>query len=344
MAVKIRVSVLTRVSILMSPQKLPIAKLPAIAQPVAELVEKFFTSYWSYDYEYPVPDSVESVRLQIRDPKHYTPIEEVRKYRENLKNKAKFPPPIVTSDGFTVDGNTRLEANRQNGIQFVQAIVLDVKWLGAKQHEVERLHMLGAAANCRNGRGIDKKEIRNAIEHVRRDPDFTQSKIAALIGIKASTVSHYINEARARERLEKLGVHVNGSVGQSVLGELGNISSKINDEPFAALGQLVADSGLGVADVRNIAKEMFRFGNDDQRIAVVNKDREARRDQISLYAATGKSKPPLSGILRQRLGILLKDNNEPSSFVELNPSVTTEHKRVLYAAKIMIEKIIAAQK
>ena len=313
-------------------------QLPEYAQFTADLIEKLGFQ-WELDFEYETPDP--SRRLQIRAEKHYAPKDMVTKYAACMKRGDKFPPIVITKDGYLIDGNTRVEAARHCNFPYMHAFVIDDNYENAKQHVRQRLHTLGAGFNARNGKGIDREEIRKAVEIIGSNPDFTATRIAALIGVTERQVSSYLAEKRARERAERVGVHLNGDMASSTLRKLGTASEKLNDGPFQALASLAHDAGLKAPEVAAVAQKMREAKSDQAQIEIAEKEREARREQISLFKASGRSKPPLSSLLRQRFGFIL--GHDPDELVERNPNLIEEHLEQTKRALDVLTAVYQAQ-
>jgi hypothetical protein len=314
-------------------------QLPDVAKPTADLIEQFgFT--WELDFEYPTPDPAR--RVQIREEKHYTPREMVTRIAAAMARGDKMPPVVVTSDGYLVDGNTRTQAARHNKFPAVQALILQDKYEGCTDKVEHRLHLLGAALNARHGKGIDRDELRKAVEMIGQDPTYDGTRIAALIGVTDATVKSMLAEMKARQRAESVGIHLNGSVAATPLRILGQASEKLNDEPYRAVASLAQDTGMGPSELREVIKQMHAAKSDDGAVAVVDEQRKARREQIAEYRASGKSKPPPAAKLRQRLGFILDFESNPRDLLELNPEVVAKHREAIEKSIAVLQAVLAA--
>jgi hypothetical protein len=314
-------------------------QLPDLAKPTADLIEKFgFT--WELDFEYPTPDAAK--RIQIREEKHYVPREMVMRIASAMARQEKFPPVVVTADGYLVDGNTRTQAARHNKQPFIQALILQDSYEGCTERVARRLRLLGAAFNARHGKGIDREEIRKAVEFIGQDDTYDGTRIAALIGVTDSTVKSMLAEMKARARAESVGVHLNGSVAATPLRILGQASEKLNDEPFQAVASLAQDTGMAPGELREVIRQMHDARSDEGAVAVVDEQRKARREQIAEYRASGKSKPPAAAKLRQRLGFILDFESRPEELVELNPEVVVKHRDAIQRSITVLRAVLAA--
>jgi hypothetical protein len=313
-------------------------KLPDEARMTAKLIKRLGFD-WALDQRYPTPDV--SKRVQIRQIAHYAPPAEVSKYAAAMARGDDFPPIVVTQDGYLLDGNTRAEAARRNKFPYLPALILDKNYEGAPEAVLRRMHLLGAGFNVRNGRGIDRAEQMSAVLAVGTGTDYDASRIAALLGVSSGFVNGVLSEQRARERADRIGVHVNGSVPSSQLRRLGQ--SGLNDEPFVTLLKLTQDAGLSVGEINELIKKVKSAGSDAAAIEMLNHVREDRHDQIAEYAAVGKSRPAHSSQLRQRLGFVLGYEDNARALVELNPTLADTHTDVLTRAIAVLTAALAFQ-
>src|ERR1700689_4493413 len=144
-------------------------QLPDLAKPTADLIEKLgFT--WELDFEYPTPDAAR--RVQIREEAHYVPREMVMRIAAAMARGDKLPPIVVTTDGYLIDGNTRTAAAQHNKYPSIQALVPNGSYENCTEKVERRLKLLGAAFNARNGKGIDREEIRKAVVAIGQDPTY----------------------------------------------------------------------------------------------------------------------------------------------------------------------------
>ena len=293
-----------------------------IARPVIDLVEKFGFQCEVVD-EYSLPDLAQ--RIQIRNEANYAPGVMVGKIRAAMERGDRLPPIVVTRDGHLVDGNTRVTAAQQNRIPHLHAVILDVDFEGATEDETHRLWTLGAAFNARHGKGINREELRRAVAQIGADPTYSASRIAGLIGVTDRVVLGLLAEKKGRDRAESLGLHPNGSFNAPRLGMMGRLSENLNDQPFTSLFSLIEDTGMSIGEIKDVAQRAHDTKSDQGALEVLDKEREARKDQIAIYKASGKSVPPTSAKLRQRLGFILNFEGKTKELIEHNPTLTEEH-------------------
>lgn len=316
-------------------------QLPDIAKPTADLIERLGFK-WELDYEYQLPELGQ--RIQIRDTKHYAPAAQVSNYAAAMRRGDKFPPIVVTKDGHLLDGNTRVTAATKNKRPDLPAFVLNVDYESATGSARNRLHLLGAGFNARNGKGIDRVEIANVVRAVVGAGDYDATRVAALLGVTDSTIQGIFAEQKARERAAKLGIELNGSVPASQVKTLGQRSPKLNDQPFAAITRLTLDAGLAQDELRELCNRVQAAGSDEEKLALVAEEQQAREEQIAEYKATGKKKPPVSGELRRKLGYIFAFESDPQSLVERNKDVADKHLEQLAKAIKILKVAETAQR
>jgi hypothetical protein len=314
------------------------SELPVSAQVTVQLVEKLGFNDWQFEYEYPTPTDVRR-RVQVRDDKHYAPAEAITTMVAAMKRGDDIPPIVVTEDGYIVDGNTRVRAAQRAEFPHTRAIVLNEKWEGASEGVRRRLTVLGAGANARNGRGIDRDEIRNAVLVIAPGQNYTATRIAALMGVTERMVNDVLAEHRARERAEKAGIHVNGSLPASQLRRLGGASDKLNTAPYVELVKLTQDAGLTVSELSGLIAKVRGADSDEAALKLLADERAARREQIQEFTASQKARPSEAAKLRQRLGFILDFEANPVRLVERSPNFGRQHLDVVAKAIEILERV-----
>ena len=320
--------------------------MPDTAKLAADLCEKFGFKV-KFDYEYPTPADA-SKRVQIRDEKHNAPASEVTKYAAAMKRGEKFSPVIMTRDNYVADGNTRAHAAAKNKYPTIQALILDDDYEGANENTRVRLAALGAAFNVRNGKGIDRNEIRNAVEFIGNNPSYDATRIAALIGLTELAVRGILAEKRVRERAKKMDIHLNGNLGAGQLRKIGSADKGLNDAPFKELLLLTDDADLSPGEIAALIRDLKAAKSDDAALTILETEREARRQQIAERKATGKpGKPAAPAKLRQSLGFLLGYKGKQlilEEMVEHNPNTRKEHLNQIEDASLLLAQLIELQR
>lgn len=297
-----------------------------IARPVIDLVERFGFK-WEVEDEYSLPDLAQ--RLQIRDEAHYAPSGKVQEICAAFERGERLPPIVVTNDGHLVDGNTRVTAARRNKSPYIHAVILNVNFEGATDDETRRLWTLGAAFNARHGNGINREELRRAVAQIGSDPTYSATRIAALLGVTDRVIQGLLAEKKARDRAEGLGFHPNGAFNATKLGVMGRQSEYLNDEPFGALFSLVEDTGMGANEIKEVAQRVRDAKSDKGALEILSQEKEARKQQIAIYKASGKSVPPMAAKLRQRMGFIIRFEEDPKGLLEHNPELAGNHVKLI---------------
>lgn len=317
-------------------------QLPDLAKPVADLIEKLGFTGWDFDFEYPTPNARD--HIQIREESHYVPTREVNIYAAAMQRGDKFPPVIVTRDGKIVDGASRAQAAYKNGFPYVQAFILNESSDTTTAATRRRLRLLGAGANARHGKGIDRREIQQAIEYVGEDTGYTATRIAALMGVTEETVRSFLYEKRARDRFERLGVVTNGSLNVSQLRALGKASERLNDEPFKAITSLAQDAGLSVGELGEVIREVRDGKSDNAALAAVEDRRQAEQKRIAEHRATGKSRPAPAGQVRRGLGYIFAHEDNVQAMVEYSRPLAARHLDEVERAIVLLTSLAEEQR
>ena len=327
----------------MAPAIKDISDLPDYAKPTAARIENLGFK-WEFDYKYPIqaPDTVQ--RVQIRDAAHEAPAAEVTRYAAAMKRGDQFPPGVVTRDGRYVDFNTRAKAAWKLGWPDFPAFILNVRFDSSTDSEQERLLLLGAAFNTTAGKRLDRKEVADIIRKVAGNPDWTVPQVAKLLGLTENTVKSVFAQFRAEDRAEKLGVHLNGSITESNKAMLGQRSEKLTDPPFAEIAKLTQEAGLTSEELRDLCNRVQEAGTEDDKVAIVRAEREARDAQIAHFKATAKKKPPESVNLRKRLGWIAGFNANVTELLDYNPGTAAEYLKQVEEASDLLKRLAEHQR
>lgn len=307
---------------------------PAEALPVAERIRLLGFGV-RYTPDHKLADI--SKRVQVRDEEALAPTREVGRYTQGMRNGDKFPPAIITADGYLVDGATRTEAARRAGKDTFHAFVLDQKYEGAPETMIQQLKTLGGAFNLTHGRGMSPSNIERVIDAVTEEDDRPRD-IARKLHISESTVSTVLNGKKARNRAERLGVELNGTFTASHMKLFGGKSEKYTDPVFAGLVSLAQDAHLSVPASNDLCKRLEAVGTESDRLTIL----EAERASYHEIIAGAASMPSRAAKLRRSLGFL-NGQEDPDRLVELNPEASDDHSRAIREAIEKLQKIQAAQ-
>lgn len=291
--------------------------LPDNAQPIADQIEALGFK-WAFNYQYPLPAPEKAQRLQVRE--QVAPPAEVAKYAAAMKRGDVFPPGVVTRDGRFVDFNTRSMAAWKTGRRDYPVFIVSASFEDASDSERERLLLLAGAFNTHGPKPLTRAELAKLVGEI-KGSDWTAERVAALLGVTNSRVNQVFAQRKAERRAERLGVPFNGSLTASSRTMLGQHGDKLNDRPFAAIARLAQDAGLTGAELRDLSKRVQEAsGSDDEKMALIDAEREARKAQIENYRATEKRRPPLSSDVLKRTRWLEGFTGNISELVDYNPN------------------------
>ena len=282
-------------------------------------------------------------RVQVREFAHYAPKESVQRYAIQMGEVA-FPPIVVTSDGWIVDGNTRVGAKLLRKEKFSPAVVLDVAWEKANEKSKAELVALAATLNQTNGVPLTAKESREVAAKL-VSLGWKTEQIGRAIGAKPSTVTQVKREIAAAAKLQRVGLDPNGSIGGTSLRALG--AEKVvdlNDVPFKELATLAADAGFNAGEIGTTAKELREIGSDTGAVDRIQALRVEMGDRIKERELTGVGKPPTSRQLRQHLGFVTKFVGREQELLETDPNVNAMHVEALTVSIAVLTEVLRMQK
>jgi hypothetical protein len=277
-------------------------------------------------------------RIQIRENEHVAPKETVSRFAIQMSH-SEFPPIIVTSDAWVVDGNTRKEAKKERGEKFHPAFVLDIEHDKATEHERHLLTILGATLNATNGLPLTAQERRKSVEAMVQE-NWKNEQIARALGVASSVVTQIKRELDANAKLQRVRVSMNGAMTTTGLRALGTPDVlALNDAPYRDLAVLSKDAGLGFNEIREVAKKMKETGSDEGALAVVAETRAEMRERIGHHALTGNGKPPAAAMLRARLGFVVNYVGREQELLERNDENIEKHIGVIDTAITVLTRV-----
>lgn len=282
-------------------------------------------------------------RVQVREVSHYAPKESVQRYAIQMGEVA-FPPIVVTSDDWIVDGNTRVGAKLLRKEKFSPALVLDVAWEKANEKAKAELVALAATLNQTNGVPLTSKEAREVATRL-VSLGWKTEQIGRAIGAKPATVTQVKREIAAAAKLRRVGMDPNGSIGGASLRALG--AEKVvdlNDVPFKELATLAAEAGFNAGEIGSTAKELREIGSDTGAVDRVQALRVEMADRIKERELTGVGKPPTSRQLRQHLGFVTKFVGREQELLETDPNVHEMHVEALSRSVAVLTEVLRMQK
>jgi hypothetical protein len=317
---------------------------PDQAKAVTEIERLGFD--FSENAQYDVTQLSDKRRVQCRETGHYAPKESVARYAIQMSHTA-FAPIVVTRDGWIVDGNTRVGAVLLRKEKFFPALVLDASYGGANQKTQDELLALAATLNAQNGVPLTGKETRTVVRRFIA-LGWLNEQIGRAIGVKASTVTQVRKEIEAEQKLEKVGLAVNGGKDTLRGASLRALGSKdvlaLNDVPFKTLAELSRDADFNAKEILDAAKDAKAAGSDSAALAQISELRTEMRDRIQQKTLTGVGKPPISRQIRQHLGNVLKYEGREEELLETDPDVNAKHIDTLVKAIAILTKVLNMQR
>lgn len=298
---------------------------------------------WTEDAQYDLTRVSVERRVQVRDTKHYAPRESVERYAIQM-GYSKFPPIVMTSDDWIVDGNTRVGAALKREIKFFPAIVLDVAWGSATSKQQDEMYALAATLNAQNGVPLTSKETREVTTRFVK-LGWKNEQIARAIGVRPAGVTAVRKEIDAAAKLRRVGIDPNGSMRGASLRALGSKEALgLNDLPYKELASLAAAAGLNASEIVTAAKTARTAGSDTGAADSLSALRTEMGDRIREHSLTGKAKPPVSRQLRQHLGFVTKFAGQAQELVETDPAVGPMHVEALEASIKVLSAVLEMQR
>jgi hypothetical protein len=311
-----------------------------LAPVVAEIERLGFK--WVEDSQFDLSKVSVDRRIQVREPKHYAPRDAVERYSIQMGH-SKFPPIVMTSDNWIVDGNTRVGAALGRGNKFFPAVILDVNFGDATPKRQNELHALAATLNAQNGVPLTAKEVREVtVRFIALE--WKAEQIARAVGVKLSGVTAIKKEIEAAARLRKVGLDPNGAMRGASLRALGTKEALgLNDLPYKELAKLAADAGLNATEIVTAAKQARSAGSDTGAADSLTGLRTEMNSRIRDKALTGRGKPPVSRQLRQHLGFVTKFVGRETDLVETDTTVKPMHVETIQNAINVLAAVLEAQ-
>jgi hypothetical protein len=293
---------------------------------------------WWFMADYPLVTV--SKRIQVRNIAHLAPKTEVSEYAQMMKLGDRFPPVIVTRDGFLVDGHTRTEAAKKLNWTMFPAFVLNVDYgsLDPDSPLRKTLLKLGAAQNNKHGRRMTAADIAGLIEQVAIGD--TPKQIQRDMHVGASIANTVWNAARARAKAASLGITVSNELNNSMLKLFGGKSEKYTDPVWGRLFRLTQDARLSIPEVNEIMGRVEALHSEEDRVRLLETERVSHRAAIS---TASRVTPSHARRVNQGIGYLLRDDLTPDMLTERDPVQGGKYLRRLMDLEEKLRKIIRAQ-
>lgn len=288
-----------------------------IPAPLSEWLADLGLTTTTLNPQYPL-DELNGHHVQNRDEDNVAPLGNVRIMREALKAGVKFQPIIVTKDKTLVDGNTRKTASLQNDVHFFPAYEVDAVYGDGESVDAGKLRALAAKANVTNGEPLTQAERFEHCKALIRE-GWTDQRIASWLGLTTGTIARARRQVEGAEFVAESGLDPR-AFSLPLLGALGRYGQNINDEPFTELAKLTDEAGLGVAEVRDLAKGIIDAGSDVKAMEYVAREREKRDGRIRAKT-NGGSKGGHTTVApavqaRRNIGFFRKFAADPAALVD----------------------------
>ena len=290
-----------------------------IDQSTLDLLLQYGIPY-RYEADWPLPES--GRRKQIRDEKHNAPKREVDRIRAALAAGRRVPPPIVTRDGYYVDGNTRGGAYEKAGVKRAHAIVLEVDFEKASPDVQRKLKGLGAALNIVHGNRLTPDEVRDAILVLAEDPTLAQypGRIAELLGEPKAAVTRVLRRERGRQFLKDQGHTPNGAMTSGVLNVFASRFKDWHAEPAKKITDIAVAADLNAEELKDLARKVEATSSDSEAVSVLTTAEGELGDRVRRVQFHGRGKPTIAGKMRRALGIIANLTTDLDRAVDDDPS------------------------
>jgi hypothetical protein len=296
---------------------------------------------WTIDTNFNLKRVDPSRRVQVRDEDNYAPKANVKAFQIQMESSV-FPPIVVTSDDWIVDGNTRVAARIARKDGFCEAIVIDRAFGSGTAKVKGEIMSLAAQFNQSNGQRLTNKEVRSTtLELIRAG--FTSDMIAQIIGVKGSAVGNLKREEAAFQRMTKLKID-SSNFDSGFLRAFGQESVvRMNDAPFKDLVDLAHVANFKSAEIKSVADEVIAAGSDQAAAQLLAEQRLNSAQRIRDHRMYGNGKPAPASRLRQTLGYVNGFDGDPGKLVEQDPSAVDKHVEVLKQSITVLQAVLDLQ-
>jgi hypothetical protein len=250
---------------------------PAVSQQIEQMLRAR-----SIEFDFEPNVVISEIRdvegIQVRLTEHRAPKDQVTKYSIAMKHGAQFPAIVLNDRLERIDGNTRLEARIKNGDTTIPAYICHgLTPLEARSLSVE--------LNQSNGLAMTEGEIRRFVDGAVQEGQHADVRsLARMTGISDGKISRWIAETQFKTRAEREGVdqrHIDALPPST----RGNLNATRLAAPFRAITQLAAEARMPAADVKKLVAQANAASSEQDALAVVAAEREARMAEIRAVGA-----------------------------------------------------------
>jgi len=281
--------------------------------------------------------------MQVRDAAHLAPKAVVAQYAVQMQNGASFPPPVITKDGYVLDGNTRIAARKRIKDRTCAVFIANINFDKNQTRDMQnRLEYFGAVANQTGGQRLTTAEALRQAQTI-YEMGVAPKKIAEQMAVPKSTIQSAVARSKTEKRVSKLGASLKDT-SPSQLTALGrdNVLS-MNDEPWRQLVELTVDAGLSSSEISKLAKSMRETSSDDEKIKAVTDMREVRRPQIAQRRMTGTGTPPASITMLKHMNAIMGYSGKEREMIEANPQERVNYVKMVSGVITVLQNVLSEQ-
>jgi ParB-like chromosome segregation protein Spo0J len=203
----------------------------------------------------------------------------VGKYRRDIDSGALFPPIICTTNGVVADGNNRVAAHLEAGVEKIAAYVVDVN--------DTVFQLLALSANALNGLPNSPEAQAAHVVQFHNTGTFTHRQIAHMLGLSDTVVGDIVHAHSVRERVNR--PRTVAKIPRTVLAHLDQIQS---DEQLMAAVEVVASTAMKGTDVRRLVNNVKKARTIEAAFSAISEAGDSARNATKRRAtAQGAAKP-----------------------------------------------------
>lgn len=293
--------------------------------------------------QFPLDRLSKEKRLQVRGShsgSEWAPADAISRFKAQMGHVT-FPPLVITSDNWVVDGSTRIGACESGRRAEFPAYVLKLRFESGSASQKEELFALAGTLNQMNGTPLTKEERRATVVHLLR-LGWLHEQVERAVGVPRQTVWSIAQEEEARKKLQSIGIPTNNGAlkGVSIRAFGRPPAMNLNHSSLKLLVQLAKDAGLTEAEIKSFAKRIIDVGSDSAALNLLSEFREELDERIKNKALTGKGVPPASGQLRQRLGFINQFAGTEQALVEASPALRYQHLEAIRTSLGVLQTVL----
>lgn len=251
---------------------------------------------------------------QVRLIEHRAPAAMVSRYAQQMKAGATFPAIVVNGRNEVIDGNTRRHAATKAGKDTIAAYICDeLTDLEARALSVE--------LNQCHGLSMTEEELHAFVNAVVAEGQVLDAKAyARMTGVSASTLARWVQQATFEKRARQCGIEreVVALLSEGCQAALSGVRLT---PVLVELVRLAVEARVSATDLRRISGEVNSAGSEAEALAIVERERDARHEQIRAIA-TGFVTKPRGNRAAKHIAALLKI--DPSELLDVGESKREE--------------------